>query len=122
MKISDLKAGQGKVDIQVKVKSKAEPREMEKYGKQLKVGNAIVADDSGEITLTLWNDDVDKVNEGDTVKIINGYVSEFNGKKQLTSGKFGKLEVVGAEDSEMDSAKESKPKKSKKDDLEDVEF
>lgn len=95
MKISELKSGQGKVDIEVSVKSKADVRTFNKYGKDLKVCNAVVTDGSADITLSLWNDDCDKVNAGDTVKIINGYVSEFNGTKQLTSGKFGKLEVVG---------------------------
>lgn len=128
MKLSELKAGQGKVDVEVKVKSKAEPRVMEKYGKELKVANAVVSDDSGDIALTLWNDDVDKVNEGDTIRISNGYVSEFNGKKQLTSGKFGKLEVVGAKnesnvmDESADEEKPAKGKKAKKEDIEDVEF
>ena len=126
MKISELKAGQGKVDIELKVTAKNEPRVMEKYGKELKVCNATVSDDSGEIVLALWNADVDKVNVGDTVKIINGYVSEFNGKKQLTSGKFGKLEVVGAttSDSGEKPAKASKKEKAKKseEEIEDVEF
>lgn len=133
-KISDLKAGQGKVDIEASVVSKAEPRVMEKYGKELKVCNATVKDESGEIMLTLWNADVDKVNVGDTIRITNGYVSEFNGKKQLTSGKFGKLEVVGAgsqggEDSDDEGVEaapketETKGKKAKKGgDIEDVEF
>ena len=35
------------------------------------------------------------INQGDTISIVNGYVSEFNGKLQLTSGKFGKIEIVG---------------------------
>ena len=96
MKLSELKAGQGNVDVSVEVKSKAEPRIMNKYGKELKVCNAIVFDESGEIKLTLWNSDVDKVNVGDKIKITNGYVSEFNGEKQLTSGKYGKLEVLGS--------------------------
>lgn len=138
IKISELKAGQGKVDVQCKVKSKTEPRVMEKYGKQLKVGNAIVEDESGEVALTLWNDDVDKVNVGDTIRITNGYVSEFNGKKQLTSGKFGKLEVVGAGStvSEEDDASEKtvetevpkaekvkKAKKAEKEEkIDDIEF
>lgn len=94
MKLSELKAGQGKVDIEVTVKSKAEPRVFQKFGKDLKVANAVVSDSSGEMQMSLWNDDVDKINVGDTLKITNGYVSEFNGSKQLTSGKFGKLEVV----------------------------
>ena len=126
MKISELKAGQGKVDIEVKVKVKNEPRIMEKFGKQLKVANATVEDGSGEITLTLWNDDVDKVKVGDTVKISNGYVSEFNAQKQLTSGKFGKLEVVGAsnQSTETDSKPKKQPvkdKKAKKDEEEEPE-
>lgn len=123
MKISELKAGQGKVDITVKVTAKNEPRVMEKYGKQLKVCNATVTDDSGEIVLSLWNDDVDKVNVGDMIKISNGYVSEFNSKKQLTSGKFGKLEVVSG-DQEEKPAKSAvkKAKKEEAEDIEDLEF
>jgi len=94
MNIKDLKAGQGKADIEAVVKTKGEIRIINKYGKDLKLCNATISDDSGEIALTLWNDDADKVKQGDKVKITNGYVSEFNGKLQLTSGKFGKLEVV----------------------------
>ena len=94
MNIKDLKAGQGKADIEAVVKTKGEIRIINKYGKDLELCNATISDDSGEIALTLWNDDADKVKQGDKVKITNGYVSEFNGKLQLTSGKFGKLEVV----------------------------
>jgi replication factor A1 len=125
VKISELKAGQGKIDIEAKVKSINEPRVMEKYGKTLKVANAIVEDESGEIALTLWNDDVDKVKVGDTIKITNGYVSEFNSQKQLTSGKFGKLEVMNNqgndEQQSVPEVKESK-KKPKKEVIEEVEF
>lgn len=126
MKISELKAGQGKVDIEVKVKSKNEPRIMEKYGKSLAVANAVVEDDSGEITLTLWNDDVQKVSVGSTIRITNGYVSEYNGQKQLTSGKYGKLEVVGAGESVTEGKpvkeKVKKPKKEESEEIEEVEF
>lgn len=100
MNIKDLRAGQGKVDVEGIIKSMGEPRVINKYGKDLKLCNAILSDDSGEISLTLWNDDADKVKQGDKIKISNGYVSEFNGKLQLTSGKFGKLEVVGAKEIE----------------------
>jgi replication factor A1 len=116
MKVSELKSGQGKVDVEVVVKSMAEPRVMNKYGKDLKVCNAQVSDESGEIKLTLWNDDVDKVKVGSKIKITNGYVSEFNGEKQLTSGKFGKLEVLGSVSSgkEGDGAKSGEPRASSK--------
>ena len=94
MKIEELQSKQGKVDVEVEVISKDEPREFEKFGNKGKVCNAMVKDDSGEIKLTLWNDDVDKVNVGDKVKVTNGYVNEFQGEKQLTSGRFGKIEVL----------------------------
>lgn len=94
MAITDLKARQGKVDMVVEVTAKDEPREFEKFGKKGRVCNATVKDDSGEIKLSLWNEQVDNVNVGDRVHVINGYVNEFQGELQLTAGKFGRLEVV----------------------------
>ena len=95
MKISDLKIGQSKVDVEAEVKSIEEPRSFSKFGKEVRVANAIIDDGSGSMKLTLWNDDIDKVKEGSKVKITNGYVNEFNGEKQLTAGKFGKMEIGG---------------------------
>jgi len=94
MEVKDVKANQGKIDLVVEVVNKQEPRSFEKFGKKGKVCNATVKDDSGEIVLTLWNDDVDKVNIGDKVRVQNGWCSEFKGEKQLSAGKFGKIEVV----------------------------
>jgi len=99
-KISELKSGQGRVEIEAEVKSMEEPRTFNKFGRELKVCNAIISDDSGEIKLTLWNEDIEKVKVGSKVKITNGYVNEFQGEKQLTAGKFGKLETVGEEGKE----------------------
>ena len=92
--IKDLEARQGNVDIVVEITEVSEPREFEKFGKQGKVANATAKDESGEIKLTLWNDDIDKVKVGDKVHIINGYVGEWQGEKQLSTGKFGQIEVV----------------------------
>lgn len=94
MKISELKSGEGKVSIEAEVKSVDEPRVFNKFGRDLKLANAVVFDESGEIKLTLWNDDVAKVTIGKKIKITNGFVNEFQGEKQLTAGKFGKLEVI----------------------------
>jgi|TARA_Y100000310_G_scaffold61961_1_gene57219 replication factor A1 len=92
--IKDLEARQGNVDIVVEITEVSEPKEFEKFGKQGKVANATAKDESGEIKLTLWNDDIDKVKVGDKVHIINGYVGEWQGEKQLSTGKFGQIEVV----------------------------
>lgn len=95
MKISELKAGTGNVDITAEVIAIEEPREVvTKFGKKIRVANATIRDDSGEITLSLWGDEIDKVAIGDKVHIENGWVSEFKGTPQLSTGKYGKLTVL----------------------------
>ncbi|MDP2750838.1 MAG: SOSS complex subunit B family protein [Nanoarchaeota archaeon] len=118
MKISELKAKQGKVDIVVEIKDLAESREFTKFGKSGKVANATAKDDSGEIKLSLWNEQVDMVKPGTKVHIKNGYVSEWQGELQLTTGRFGTFEIVeGGVD--VKAKKEDKKKKIEKDYEED---
>ncbi len=94
MAIKDLTPRQGKVDLIVEVAEKGDVRTWNKFGTSGRVANAKVKDDSGQIVLTLWNDDIDKVNVGDKIHIINGYVGEWQGEMQLSTGKFGSLELV----------------------------
>jgi hypothetical protein len=42
--------------------------------------------------MTLWDDNIDKVNEGDTVGVKNGYVRPFKGSMRLNIGRYGTLE------------------------------
>ncbi|MBW2970332.1 DNA-binding protein [Candidatus Woesearchaeota archaeon] len=94
MEVKDLAAGQGKIDLVVEIVSVDEPRTFEKFGRAGKVANAKAKDATGEITMSLWNEQVDMIKPGMKVHIINGYVSEYKGEKQLSTGKFGRLEVV----------------------------
>jgi len=129
MKISELSAGQGKVELQAKVTEKGDIRTFEKFGKEGTVCNAVLTDDSGSIKLTLWNEQTEEVKSGDTIKISNGYVSEFRDELQLGTGKFGQLEVVssnGASDAtadELDATNitETKAAPVNEDDFVDVE-
>ena len=95
MQVKDLKPKQGNVDIIVDVVDVSPPREFEKFGKPGKVANAIAKDETGDIKLTLWNEDIEKVKAGDKVHLENGYVNEWQGEMQLTTGRMGKLNVVG---------------------------
>ena len=95
MAVKDLQARQGNVNIALDIIEKSAVREFEKFGKKGRVCNAKGKDETGTITLTLWNDDIDKINVGDAVKIENGWVSEWQGDLQLSTGKFGKIEVIG---------------------------
>ncbi len=94
MEVKDVQANQGNLDLVFTVVEKEEPRTFEKFGKQGQVCNAKVKDETGEIKLTLWNEDVEKINVGDKVHLENGWCSEFRGERQLSTGKFGKIEVV----------------------------
>jgi replication factor A1 len=94
MKISDLTPGTGSVDLEAEIVGIDEPREINKMGRTLRVTNATIRDDSGTMTLVLWNDNIDKIKEGDKIIIKNAYVNTWQDKPQLTLGKFGSMEVV----------------------------
>jgi len=94
MKISELTQGTGNVEIEAEIVGIEDTREINKMGLNLRVANATIRDDSGTMTLVLWNDAIDKVREGSKIKITNGYVNTWQSKLQLTLGKFGKMEVL----------------------------
>ncbi len=102
MAIKDLQPRQGKVNITVEVTEVSEAREFDKFGRKGRVASAKVRDATGEVTLTLWNEQVDQVKPGQTIKITNGYVNEYQGEPQLTTGKFGKLEIIEGEKETME--------------------
>ena len=96
MFIKDLYVGQGKVEIEADVVEISPIREFNKFEKIGRVANAKIKDESGTITLILWNDEIDKVKVGAKVKITNGYVSEWQGEKQVSAGRYGQMEVVNS--------------------------
>lgn len=97
MAIKDLQAGQGNVNIVLTVDEVGNQREFQKFGKPGRVATAKAHDDNQDnIQITLWNDEIDAIKNGDKVQITNGYVKEWQGNLQITSGKMGKIEVIGS--------------------------
>ncbi|MBX5327107.1 MAG: OB-fold nucleic acid binding domain-containing protein [Candidatus Bathyarchaeia archaeon] len=98
MNIKELRNGMKRVDVEAKVIEKTPPRQvLSRYKDETyNVANAIISDGTGQIKLTLWNEQINDVNVNDTVKIENGYVTSFKGEIQLNVGRFGKLSVVKA--------------------------
>ena len=105
MEIKDLQARQGQVDLVAQVTEKGDVREFEKFGKKGRVCNAKIKDATGDMTITLWNEQIEQVNVGNKIHVINGWVSEWQGEKQLSTGKFGQLEIVegGASEAKPDN-------------------
>jgi replication factor A1 len=96
MAISDLTLRQGNVEVSGTIKEIGEVKTFSKFGRDLRVADSVLEDESGTIKLSLWNEDIDRFKAGDKVKIVNGYVNEFQGEKQLTAGKYGRIEKEGA--------------------------
>ncbi|MEM2341773.1 MAG: OB-fold nucleic acid binding domain-containing protein [Candidatus Bathyarchaeia archaeon] len=96
MKIRELRDGMRKVSLVAKVLEISEPREVTSRfsGETFRVADAIIGDETGTIKLSLWNEQIERVNVNDTIKIENGYVRSFRGERQLNVGKYGKLTVL----------------------------
>lgn len=94
VKVSGLGPYSKQVNTTVKVVQKGEARETvsRQDGTTHRVLDALVGDESGAIYMTLWDDNIDKVNEGDTVSVKNGYVRPFKGSMRLNIGRYGTLE------------------------------
>ena len=92
MKVNELK-DKSKVDeITLKITAKDEVRDVR--GGALRVCNCTGEDDTGSVVIALWNDDIEKVNVGDTIKISGGWAQIYQDNMQVSSGRFGTLEKV----------------------------
>jgi replication factor A1 len=85
-----------RVNVEAQVTEKGNPREViSRYKDETyTVADAVVADETGSIKLTLWNEQIDQVNVNDKIQIENGYVTSFKGEIQLNVGRYGKLTVL----------------------------
>lgn len=82
------------VDIAGEITKKGNLRTINlKSGGTVDVCDSTLSDESGDIALTLWGEDINQVQVGSKVKILNGYTNEFKGQVSLTKGKFGTMEV-----------------------------
>jgi replication factor A1 len=96
MKVQDLRA-EAKVDsLELIIKEKGSPRDfMSRSGSSGKVCDAKAVDDAGqEVSVSLWNDEIERVNANDRIRITNGWAREWRGNLQVTAGRYGKLEVL----------------------------
>ncbi len=93
MKVKDLK--EGKVDeIELEVIEVGEERSVRgRYGNS-RVCDATGKDETGQVKITLWNDEIDLVKGASKVRITNGWVKEWNNELQISAGRYGKIEVI----------------------------
>ncbi len=91
--ISDLNPKMRRASVRFRVVVLEKPRQVKskRTGKILSVSNATIADETARITLTLWNDDVDSLVEGQCYKLRNGRIEIFDESMRLSRGFSGKF-------------------------------
>jgi len=95
IKIEKLTPSSREVNIIVKVVSKSQVRDVtgRDYTRR-RVADALVGDETGCVYLTLWDDNIDKINEEATIRITNGYVNLFRGNMRLNIGRYGSFKLL----------------------------
>jgi replication factor A1 len=95
MKISELKAGMRNVSVTGKIDSLGDPRTVNlKSGGTNTVADAIISDESGSTKLSLWGEDITKIQPGDRITVENGSFNTFMGENSISIGQFGKMTKV----------------------------
>lgn len=93
MKITEIKRGMSGISVTAKIIDISDPRDVQtKYGRR-SVADATLEDDSGQISMSLWENQINSVSVGDTITVNGAYVTEFRDKLQLNLPKTGKLEI-----------------------------
>ena len=81
--------------VRVRVIAKSEVRTVKtKDGEAHRVVDVHVGDRTGRMLLSLWDEKIEQVQEGDLIDITDGYVTRFRGRYRLNIGGYGGLERV----------------------------
>jgi len=92
VQIKDLRIEMKSVNLKAEVVEIAEPKfVVTRFGNCASVANALISDETGNIKMCLWNEQINSISVGDIVQIENAKVSAFKGERQLRIGKNGIL-------------------------------
>ncbi|MHA2363252.1 MAG: single-stranded DNA-binding protein [Candidatus Hodarchaeales archaeon] len=100
VKISDLRPYQNRFKVIFKVIEKTEPREVSNRNnpdETHRLSDITVADETASIILTVWDDDIELMEEGNYYSLVNGFINVFRDSMRLARGKYGNFESAEAE-------------------------
>jgi len=99
LQIEDLSVGRKHVKVKARVLEVSKPREvLTRFGSQVYISNALIADDTGTIELSLWNEQADGISVGNVIEVEDGTVAYFRGVKQLRIMGHGRINIIKDED------------------------
>jgi len=95
-KINNLNTYSRGVNTIVKVIRQNEVREVTTRNDSSlhRVTEVLVADDTGSIYLTLWDESIDEIQPNMMVQLNNAYVNVFRGSMRLNIGRYGTYEIL----------------------------
>ncbi len=95
LNIRDLKPGMSSVNIRVTVSEILKPKQIiTGKGVEHEILEAKVEDETGAITLVLWDEKILPLKVGDVLQIGNGFVTSFKGQWRINVGKYGEITKV----------------------------
>ncbi len=92
MKIEDLEVNSNFDELKVRILSIQGPRPVDIRGRKTAVWDVLVRDEESSVVLTLWGWDAGKeYSVGDVISIRNGWCKSYQGNKQISLGREGKI-------------------------------
>ncbi len=95
--VEELDAESDDVEITGTIKRLPTPRAVSTQYGQKRITTVVFEDETGEIDLTLWEEEIDAIEEGADVKIEGAYVREWADDIQLNIGRDGSIERTDEE-------------------------
>ena len=103
-KINELKYGIKGIDlIATVVEIPPAISVLTRFGTTAYVSNVKITDETGSIRLSLWNNQIDKVQLGDEIELKTCYIFRYRGEPQLRLGRKGTLTVINTKKSKLAS-------------------
>lgn len=97
MKISELKKDSAGFWLVAQIIDKSPVREFQKFDQINYIAEAVIQDETGTISLTLWNEQANQFKVGDKIRIDKAYIKEWKGRLQVNS-----KSIVEADDEDLD--------------------
>jgi replication factor A1 len=89
--VKDMTETSKNVNATLKVIEIGEVKDIKSQFGDKRVCEVKVADATGSILLSLWDDQIGKIAADDTISIENGYISVVRNSMRLNIGKYGKM-------------------------------
>ena len=91
VKIAQIRGGMRNMEVIGRLVEVREPVQMStRYGLAL-LAKTKLRDDTGEIVLNLWRQQIDVASEGNTIILQNAFAREFSGVVELNIGADGEI-------------------------------